>query len=48
MICVAGEELFVADDVLTAVAAAKKAHPQDDGLFTRYIPKENVDRVYAL
>ncbi len=48
VICVAGEELFVADDTKEAIALARAAHPEDDGWFTRYIPKERLPRIYAL
>ncbi len=47
-ICVAGQEVFVSDSVEEAVAKAKAAHPEDQGWFTRYIPKERVARIYAL
>lgn len=47
-ICVAGEELFVAETAKEAIALARAAHPEDEGWFTRYIPKEKVARVYAL
>lgn len=47
VICVAGEELFVADTTEEAIALARGAHPADDGWFTRYIPKERLPRVYA-
>ena len=46
-LCIAGQELFVADTPEEAFSAAKKAHPEDDGRFTRYIPKERMLRVYA-
>jgi hypothetical protein len=46
-ICVAGEELFVADTPEQALALATAAHPEDDGSFLRYIPREKIDRVYA-
>jgi hypothetical protein len=45
-ICVAGEELFVADTADEALALAAAAHPEDDGSFVRYIPKEKLPRVY--
>ena len=48
VICVAGEELFVGDTATEAIALAKSAHPDDDGFFTRYIPKERLPRIYAL
>lgn len=46
-ICIAGEELFVAKSATQAIALATAAHPDDDGWFTRYIPKEKVKRIYA-
>ncbi len=46
-ICIAGEELFVADTADAAYASGKSAHPEDDGRFVRYIPKEKLPRVYA-
>jgi hypothetical protein len=45
--CVAGEELFVADTADEAIAQAQSAHPEDDGWFFRFIPMENVARIYA-
>lgn len=47
-ICVAGEELFAAETAKEAIALARAAHPEDEGWFTRYIPKEKVARIYAL
>jgi hypothetical protein len=46
-ICVAGEEMFVADTPEGAVRAARIKHPDDDGWFVRYIPRERAARVYA-
>jgi hypothetical protein len=46
-VCVAGEELFVADTPEEAMALAKAAHPEDDGSFMRYIPREKLARIYA-
>lgn len=46
-ISVAGEELFVADTPEEALALATTAHPEDDGSFLRYIPREKLDRIYA-
>src|SRR5438128_6789095 len=46
-ICVAGQELFVADTAPQVVAMARKAHPEDDGLLLRHIPREKMERVYA-
>ena len=42
-ICVAGEEFFVADTPAAVLALAAAAHPEDDGRFTRIIPKERID-----
>ena len=47
-ICIAGQELFVAQTPEEVVAQARAAHPEDDGLFTQYIPKERASRIYAL
>ncbi len=47
-ICIAGQELFVGDTAKEVIAAATAAHPEDEGWFTRYIPKERVARVYAI
>lgn len=46
-ICIAGEELFVADTPEEALALATAAHPEDDGRFVHYIPREKVARIYA-
>lgn len=46
-ICIAGEELFVADTAKEAVALAAAVHPGDRGRFVHYIPKEKLARVYA-
>lgn len=46
-ICIAGQELFVGDTVEQVLSAAKRAHPDDDGRFTRYIPLQRGPRVYA-
>ncbi|MCI0360304.1 MAG: hypothetical protein L0211_17645 [Planctomycetaceae bacterium] len=47
VICIAGQEAFVGDDVLEVVARAKAAHPDDGGYFTRRIPRDNRVFVYA-
>jgi hypothetical protein len=47
-VCVAGGELFVADTAAEALALARAAHPEDDGRFTRYIPRERMARIYAV
>ena len=46
-ICVAGEELFVADTVAEVMALATAAHPEDDGAILRYILKEKREMIYA-
>jgi hypothetical protein len=46
-VCIAGEELFVADTADEALAQARAAHPEDDGRFTRYIPRERMARIYV-
>ncbi|NOT53541.1 MAG: hypothetical protein HOP18_02950 [Deltaproteobacteria bacterium] len=46
-ICVAGEELFVADTPEEVVALSEAAHPEDDGRLVQYIPKEKAVRIYA-
>ena len=46
-ICIAGEELFVADTPKEALAQARTAYPEDDGFFLRYIPREKTTRIYA-
>ena len=46
-ICIAGEELFVADTPEEADALGNAAHPEDDGSFIRYIPREKAVRIYA-
>ncbi len=47
-ICIAGQEVFVANTTMEAIAQATAAHPDDEGWFTRYIPKEMVARIYAV
>jgi hypothetical protein len=46
-IVIAGQELFAADKPAQAWALAEAAHPEDDGSFIYYIPKEKVARIYA-
>jgi hypothetical protein len=46
-LCIAGQELFVGDSAEDVIARARAAHPDDDGRFTRYIPKEKVARIYG-
>ena len=46
-IAVAGEELFVAETAEEVRALARRAHPEDDGYFVQYIPREKLPRIYA-
>lgn len=46
-ICIAGQEIFAADTPEDAIALAKTAHPDDDGLFSHFIPREKRARIYA-
>ena len=46
-ICIAGGEIFVADTPEEVLAVVVAAHPDDDGRFTRIIPREKVTRVYV-
>ena len=40
-----GKPAFTVEE---AVAQAKAAHPEDDGRFTRYVPKDRLERIYAI
>jgi hypothetical protein len=44
-ICISGGELFVADTAEQVLELASTAHPEDDGRFTRYIPRERAARI---
>lgn len=46
-ICIAGEELFAADTPEEVLALATAAHPEDDGRFLHYIPREKMARIYT-
>lgn len=46
-ICIAGEELFVAETPEKAFALGTAAHPDNDGSFVHYIPIEKMTRIYA-
>ncbi|ETW98616.1 MAG: hypothetical protein ETSY1_18000 [Candidatus Entotheonella factor] len=46
-ICVAGQELFIADSPEEVLALAATAHPEDDGRLLRYIPREKIARIYV-
>jgi hypothetical protein len=45
--CIAGEELFIGNSPREAGDLGRAAHPDDDGLFVRYIPLEKLPRIYA-
>lgn len=47
VLCVAGQELFVADTPAEAYSLARAAHPEDDGVYSRIIPLEKAARIYA-
>ena len=44
-IVIAGEELFASDTPAGAWTLAEAAHPEDNGCFIHYIPKEKVARI---
>jgi hypothetical protein len=46
-ICVAGHELFAADTPKQALALARAAHPEDDGLMGLYLSPLKGPRIYA-
>ena len=46
-VVIAGQELFAAEKPAEAWALAEAAHPEDNGSFIQYIPKEKVARIYA-
>jgi hypothetical protein len=46
-VCIAGAELFVADTAEEALDRARTAHPEDNGRYLRYIPRERLARIYA-
>jgi len=46
-VVIAGQEIFAANEPATAWASAKAAHPEDDGGFIIYVPREKVARVYG-
>jgi hypothetical protein len=46
-ICVAGQELFVADTAPEVIAMARQAHPEDDGFLLRYIARVKMERIYG-
>lgn len=46
-IAVAGEEPFVADSPEEAIALARAAHPDDEGILIQYVIPERGWRIYA-
>ena len=46
-ICIAGQQVFAAESAVEALALGRAAHPDDDGSFVRYIPREKITRIYA-
>lgn len=46
-VVIAGEEIFAADEPDAAWALAKAAHPEDDGSFIIYVPREKAARIYG-
>lgn len=44
-ICIAGQEVFVADTPEEVLELTTKAYPDGDGRFLRYIPREELDRI---
>jgi hypothetical protein len=46
-ICVAGQELFVADTTQEVIALAHAAHPEDDGRLLRYLSPVKGLRIHA-
>ena len=46
-VVIAGEEIFAADEPEAAWALAKAAHPEDDGSFIIYVPREKATRIYG-
>jgi hypothetical protein len=47
VVVVAGQTLFVGDDVLEVVGRANQAFQEDDGLFSVYIPQKKLVRIYV-
>ncbi len=44
-ICIAAQELFVADSPQEAWAKGMAAHPEDDGLFVKYVSTDRTPRI---
>jgi hypothetical protein len=45
-IVIAGQEMFADESAQTAMALARAAHPEDDGLFILYVQKDKMPRIY--
>lgn len=45
--CIAGEQLFIGSSPKEAHDLGRAAHPDDNGVFVRYIPLEKLLRIYA-
>lgn len=46
-VCIAGQELFVAETAREALAKATREHPDDKDRFVLYISKEKLPRIYG-
>lgn len=46
-IAIAGEEIFAADTPEEVIAWATATHPEDEGWFIHYIPREKLVWIYA-
>jgi hypothetical protein len=46
-VVIAEQEIFAANEPAEAWALAKAAHPDDDGSFIIYVPREKAPRVYG-
>lgn len=46
-ICIAGQQLFVGDDITELLAQAKAAHPEDDAPYFKFVPKGRLARIYG-
>ena len=46
-VCIAGQQLFVGDDITLVLAQARAAHPEDDGPLFQYVPETRAARIYA-
>ncbi len=46
-LCVSGQELFSGDSPGEVLGRARAAHPEDEGRFILYVPKEALERISA-